>query len=99
MAKDILDIKNFHHTVNARLDSLDSRVSALESSHAISAPGASSVPFNSEFTALTQTVNELRSKNDDLENRMRPNNLILNGLKEEEDENSDSLWARGIPST
>uniref|UniRef100_L7LVY4 Putative tick transposon n=1 Tax=Rhipicephalus pulchellus TaxID=72859 RepID=L7LVY4_RHIPC len=88
IASDIADIKE---TFNSRFEALETRVCALESSAAITHYGATSDKLNSEIASLRESVTKLSLKSDDLENRSRRNNILLHGLPETRDENTDSL--------
>ncbi|XP_077485309.1 uncharacterized protein LOC144095446 [Amblyomma americanum] len=81
MAEDIADIKRFQQRVNSRFEALESRVSALESSSPTSNGDASD-----------GVVSKLASRNDELENRSRRNNLIFHGLAEEDEETNKALF-------
>ncbi|CAN7981154.1 unnamed protein product, partial [Ixodes pacificus] len=94
LAQDIAEIKLFHLSVNSRFDALESRVAALESFP--SASGDSGTPdanLLTEFKSLTDVVDRLVSRNDDLENRSRRNNLILHGLPEQVSESNELLMS------
>lgn len=94
LAQDIAEIKLFHLSVNSRFDALESRVAALESFPGTSgdsgAPGANLL---TDFKSLTDVVDRLVSRNDDLENRSRRNNLILHGLPEQVSESNEMLMS------
>ncbi|KAH9382539.1 hypothetical protein HPB48_020351 [Haemaphysalis longicornis] len=82
------DISSFTTTVA----SLDSRVKTVE---AMTAAAADLVPRMSEIEStvrdLESTVSILDHRNDDLENRLRRNNLIIHGLTETVKETPEPL--------
>lgn len=94
LAQDIAEIKLFYLSVNSRFVALESRVAALESFPGTSgdsgAPGANLL---TDFKSLTDVVDRLVSRNDDLENRSRRNNLILHGLPEQVSESNEMLMS------
>ncbi|XP_040076217.1 uncharacterized protein LOC120848305 [Ixodes scapularis] len=92
MAQDIAQIKLFQQSVNSRFDALEARVAALESPSATpSVPCTSCDNLLIELKSLSGVVDRLVARNDDMENRLRRNNLILYGLTESADETSESL--------
>ncbi|XP_077484497.1 uncharacterized protein LOC144094420 [Amblyomma americanum] len=92
MAEDIADIKRFQQRVNSRFEALESRVSALESGSPTSNGDASDGAVQPQLNSLSEVVSKLASRNDELENRSRRNNLIFHGLAEEDEETNKALF-------
>ncbi|XP_077505547.1 uncharacterized protein LOC144115170 [Amblyomma americanum] len=92
MAEDIADIKRFQQRVNSRFEALESRVFALESSSPTSNGDASDGAVQRQLNSLYEVVSKLASRNDELENRSRRNNLIFHGLDEEDEETNKALF-------
>ncbi|XP_077498764.1 uncharacterized protein LOC144109865 [Amblyomma americanum] len=92
MAEDIVDIKRFQQRVNSRFEALESRVSALESSSPTLNGDASDGAVQRQLNSLSEVVSKLVSRNDELENRSRRNNLIFHGLAEEDEETNKALF-------
>uniref|UniRef100_L7LVY0 Tick transposon n=1 Tax=Rhipicephalus pulchellus TaxID=72859 RepID=L7LVY0_RHIPC len=86
------DVAELRNSVNSRFEAIESRLAVLEQTP----PLHNATLFDNlccQIENLTSTVNKLSSRNDDLENRSRRNNIIIHGLEESEDENDDSLQA------
>ncbi|XP_077508497.1 uncharacterized protein LOC144119845 [Amblyomma americanum] len=92
MAEDIADIKRFQQRVNSRFEALEPRVSALESSSPTSNGDASDGAVQHQLNSLSEVVSKLASRNDELENRSRRNNLLFHGLAEEDEETNKALF-------
>lgn len=93
MAEDIACIKSFQESVLSRFGKLESRVTVLESSIPVLEDGGLQEHLRSQIDNLSGIVTELISKNDDLENRSRRNNIIFHGLAEQSKETSADLLA------
>ncbi|CAN7941763.1 unnamed protein product, partial [Ixodes hexagonus] len=88
IASDVQDIKKSQKEACSRLDAIEDKLKEIDSVK------AASLEQDSKIEKLENTICTLVDKMDDLENRNRRNNLLIFGLDETENENSNSLEAR-----
>ncbi|XP_040076557.1 uncharacterized protein LOC120848613 [Ixodes scapularis] len=85
IARDIQEIKNEKGITNDRLSAIEHKLESLSTLQKnVSA-------CRERITELETTVKIITRKVDDLENRSRRSNLIVYGIKEQENENSQTL--------
>ncbi|XP_029833713.2 uncharacterized protein LOC115318140, partial [Ixodes scapularis] len=88
IACDVQEIKTSQKEACRRLGAIEAKLKEIDSVK------AASIKQDRKIEKLENTVSTLVDKMDDLENRGRRNNLIIFGLEETENENSNSLEAR-----